>query len=113
VLFKATQPAFVIVETFFVITSKCRDLLKDQRHASVHHAGTFVDTPKRTNASNNRGRDQWRNERIHSCDLLVSVYRRRLPRISLTTQDYDSSAVVVTVCFACCFKCFFNFSPVF
>ena len=102
-LFKPTQPAFVIVETFFVITSECRDLLKDQRHARIHHAGTFVDTPKRTNASNNRGRDQWRDERIHGCGLLGSVYRRWPPRISLTAQDYNRSAVIVTIGFTCCF----------
>jgi len=102
-LFKATQPAFVIVETFFVIASQCRDLLQDQGNASIHDACTLVDAPKRTNASDYRGRDQWRDERIHSCDLLGSVYRRWPPRIGLTAQNYNRSAVIVTIGFARCF----------
>jgi len=55
-LFKSTQPAFVIVETFFVIASVCRDLLKDQGHSRVHHTGTLINAPERTNASNDRSR---------------------------------------------------------
>ena len=102
-MLKATQPAFVIVKTFFVIASQCRDLLQDQRYSRVHDAGTLIDTPKRTNASDYRGCDQWRDERIHSCDLLGSVYRRRTPKIGLTAQNYNGAAVVVTVRFACFF----------
>ena len=93
----------MVVKPFFVIASQCCDLLQDQRHSRIHDAGTFVNAPQRTNASNDRGRDQWRDKRIHSPVLLGSVYRRQTPRVLAALQYCHRAAVIVTICFACCF----------